>query len=205
VSLEVADTTTAAFVGSDGDDLAEAARQFFAAGGERLHLVRCDSDPEAMLARLDGLDVSLVASPGAGIDAIEAGARYCERRGDCFFVAEAAPGIAERVRSSFAALFPSPSAAAAGELAAAPVWESTGRTLSPDPEWKYVSVRRTAIFIERSIEGARGGLPSSPTRSRSGPRSGAPSPSSSRRNGGSARSRAAARTRPTSSPATARR
>ncbi|MEX2490640.1 MAG: phage tail sheath C-terminal domain-containing protein [Nitrospirales bacterium] len=26
------------------------------------------------------------------------------------------------------------------------------RTLSPDPEWKYVSVRRTALFVERSLQ-----------------------------------------------------
>jgi hypothetical protein len=150
VSLEAADTTTAAFIGSDRDALTEAAREFFAASGERLYLVRCDSGPE--FARLDGLDVSLVASPGAGIDVIEAGARYCERRGDCIFVADAAPRIAERVTSSYAALLPPPSAAAAGELASAPVWEGEGQTLSPDPEWKYVSVRRTAIFIEQSID-----------------------------------------------------
>jgi Bacteriophage tail sheath protein len=196
VRLDVADTAAAAFVGSHVDD---AARHFYANGGSRLHCVPVagfDDDPEAAFARLDELDLSVVAAPGHA--ALEAGARYCERRGDCFFVADAPEGagpaevrgLAERVRSSYAALFvpwlnpespAPPSGFVAGALAASPPWAArvalkgvTGlvqdlgeidlgvnvlrgeleaaRTLSRDPEWKYVSVRRTAIFLERSID-----------------------------------------------------
>jgi hypothetical protein len=198
VRLDAADTATAAFVGCHVE---AAARHFYANGGSRLHCVPVpgfDDDPEAAFARLDALEVSLVAAPGH--TAIEAGARYCEQRGDCFFVAdapqEAGPAevrrLAERVRSSYAALYvpwlnpespAPPSGFVAGALAARPPWEvrvalkgasglvqdfaeidrgvnvlrgelrlEASQTLSPDPEWKYVSVRRLALFLERSID-----------------------------------------------------
>jgi hypothetical protein len=47
-----------------------------------------------------------------------------------------------------------------------------GRTLSSDPEWKYVNVRRFFLFLEHSIERGRC---SSRTTSRSGRRCASPS------------------------------
>ena len=49
------------------------------------------------------------------------------------------------------------------------VWGA--RTISSDPEWKYVNVRRYFIYLEHSIDRARSGRCSSPTASGSGPTS----------------------------------
>ena len=245
VTIEPVDTTTAAFVGehpsgpldrpvlitdvrelkrafgSARGHLRAAAQHFFANGGARLYLLPVtgfDDDPEAAFARLDEIeDFSIVATPGCGsAAALEAGARYCERRADCFFLADppAGAGPAEvrglvqglSVRSSYAALYmpwlnpaspAPPSGFVAGVLARSPVWGApagsvlsgatglthslsdgdrasldalgvntlrasrtgalsvgTSLTLAPpaQAEWKYVSVRRTAIFLEHSID-----------------------------------------------------
>ena len=243
--LQPVDTTTVAFVGehpsgpldrpvlvtnardlkrafgSGRGRLPAAAQHFFANGGARLYLLPVtdfEHDPEAAFARLDEIDdFSIVASPGHGSGAaIEAGARYCERRADCFFLADSPPGAAPAevrslvgglaVRSSYAALYvpwlstaspAPPSGFVAGVLARNPAWHTpagsvlegatgltdslsdsdrasldalgvnalrmsrTGEltvgaslTLAPPAraEWKYVSVRRTAIFLEHSID-----------------------------------------------------
>jgi phage tail sheath protein FI len=205
VTLQPVDTATAAFVGEHPSGprerpllirnarelgparchLTAAAEQFFAHGGTRLYVL--PGDDFAGLDHLD--DISLVASPGHA--AIAAGAAYCERRRDCFFVADAPAGagpdevrsLIEGVRSSYAALYvpwldpeTPASGAVAGVLASAPVWHRpetgappdvdgvnvvrrsrTGRielgsSQTLDPEWKYVSIRRTAIYLERSID-----------------------------------------------------
>ncbi len=169
-SLQPVDTTTAAFVGAHPSGrlgrpvlvrnarelkrsfgparghLVTAAQHFFANGGERLYLLPVadfEHDPEAAFARLDEIDdFSLLASPGHGSGAvIEAGSRYCERRADCFFLADspadAGPaeirGLVEGLsaRSSYAAIFvpwlnpgsPAPASGfVAGVLASNPVW-----------------------------------------------------------------------------------
>jgi len=244
-SLQPVDTTTAAFIGEHPPGpfdrpvlvsnarslsrsfgsarcrLVAAAHHFFANGGARLYLlpvVDFEDDPDAAFAGLDEIDdFSLLASPGHGSCAvIEAGGRYCERRADCFFLAdspadagpEAVRSLVEGlgVRSSYAALYvpwlnsesPAPASAfVAGVLARNPVWHvpagsvlrgATGlahslpdsdsasldalgvnalrtsrtgevavgasQTLAPptQAEWKYVSVRRTFIFLEHSID-----------------------------------------------------
>ena len=197
--------------GSARCHLLDAAGHFFAQGGARLWVVPATGALEQAFARLDDLECSLVASPGQGSPAVvDAGARYCEQRGDRFFLADAPvdAGAAEirslavQVRSAYAALFvpwldpaspAPPSGFVAGALAARPVWQPSpvlrgapgalptvsesdrpslaplgvnllgrsrtgevrigaAQTLSPDPEWKYVNVRRTAIFIEHSID-----------------------------------------------------
>jgi uncharacterized protein len=216
-SLQPADTATTAFVGlgapcppvlitdlrelrrkAGRGPLALAAQHFFANGGTRLYLLGVDDFQGNPFGGLDGLDVSLVASPGQV--ALAGGAGYCERRGDCFFLgdapADAGPAevraLAASVRSSYAALFvpwlnpeapAPPSAFVAGALARDPVWATGGglrgvtgvagphlspdlgvnvlhparpigaaQTLSAEPEWKYVSIRRLSIFLEHSIE-----------------------------------------------------
>jgi uncharacterized protein len=169
-SLQPVDTTTAAFVGehpsgrldcpvlvtnardlkrsfgSARGRLVTAAQHFFANGGTRLYLLPVadfERDPEAALARLDEIDdFSLLASPGHGIGAVvEAGGRYCERRANCFYLADS-PADAGPVevrslveglgaRSSYAANYvpwlnpdsPAPASGfVAGVLARNPVW-----------------------------------------------------------------------------------
>ena len=206
--------------------LMAAAQHFFANDGRRLYLLGVDdldADPGAALAALDDLgDVGLIACPGHASQAVvEAGAAYCERRADCFFLADTPAGAGPRearifveslrVRSAFAALyFPwltAPEAMPASGFVAGVyartdtlhgVWtapagrdavvrgasgvargvrdreqaelnplgvnvirtlEGVGpvvwgaRTLASGAggEWRYVPVRRTAIFLERSI------------------------------------------------------
>ena len=123
-----------------------AAQHFFANGGARLYLlpvVEFERDPDAAFARLDEIDdFSLLASPGHGSGAVlEAAGRYCERRADCFFLADspADAGPAEvrslieglGARSSCAAIYmpwlnpdsPVPASGfVAGVLARNPVW-----------------------------------------------------------------------------------
>jgi len=215
--------------GSARGRLLDAARHFFANGGARLYLLPFtdfEQEPEAAFARLDEIDdFSIVASPGYGSGAvIEAGAGYCERRADCFFLADSPAGAGPAevstlveglgVRSSYAALYfpwlnpasPVPASGfVAGVLARTAashgVWRTPAgpdavlrgaegltyslsdsdradlnslgvnvlrtcrsaeltvwgaQTLAPpaQAEWKYVPVRRTAIFLEQSI--ARG-------------------------------------------------
>ena len=243
-ALQPIDTTTAAFVGEHPSGpldrpvlvtnardlertfsparchLVTAAQHFLANGGTRLYLLPVadfEDDPDAAFAGLDDADdVSIIASPGYGSGgAIEAGSRYCERREDCFFLADspADAGPAEirslveglGARSSYAALYapwlnpesPAPASGfVAGVLARHPVWHvpagavlrgatavtpsltdrdsaslaavgvnalrasrtgevavGSSQTLAPptETEWKYVTVRRTSIFLEQSI------------------------------------------------------
>ena len=50
------------------------------------------------------------------------------------------------------------------------------RTVSSDPEWKYVNVRRYFIYLEHSIDKGRSGPSSSQMARLCGPMSAAPSP-----------------------------
>lgn len=161
-------------------ELWHAARAFFANGGTRLFVQRVEG-PEANedgLRALEAIDeIAIVAAPGAPVakELVE----HAERTYRFAILdADQAAGI----DSSYAAAYTgegldaAPSAVAAGVYArtppSKPPAEDSGesdanvvrlladgavriagaRTLSSDPEWKYVNLRRYFIYLEHSLD-----------------------------------------------------
>jgi phage tail sheath protein FI len=164
-----------------GGDLWQAARAFFVNGGTRLFVQRIES-PDAYedgLRALEGVDeVAIVAAPGAPVakELVE----HAERTYRLAILdADQAVGIDSSYAAAYAGegLDAAPSAFAAGAYARTPpavppADEDSGesgvnvvrlladgtvriagaRTLSSDPEWKYVNLRRYFIYLEHSID-----------------------------------------------------
>ena len=161
-------------------DLRRAVAAFFAGGGTRL-FVQLVAGPERYpegLRALEGVDIAVVAAPGASI--ARQLAEHAERMRYRFAVLDAP---AEDIDSSYAAAYGAEgldgpaSAYAAGIYTRSPRRPSAeetdpgtdgtnlvrglddgafaiagNRTLSSDPEWKYVSIRRYFIYLEHSID-----------------------------------------------------
>jgi hypothetical protein len=136
--------------------------------------VPVDADHTRGLNALDLIrDVNIVAIPGVGsLDIVAAGANYCGLRGDCFFIGETKHtdvtvedaqkfmnGLT--VKNSYAALYypwlrmadptgvsRSPILVPASGIV---IWGARTLATRSNPEYRYIPVRRTAIFLEQSI------------------------------------------------------
>jgi phage tail sheath protein FI len=157
-------------------DLRHAVEAYFANGGRRLLVQRVarPEDYEAGLRELGRVDVALVAAPGAPIarQLVE----HAERMRYRFALLDVA---APELDSSYAASYQAEGLDAPASGFVAGIYAGTGRvqpsvpadgpnvvrrgkdgaieiagarTLSSDPEWKYVSVRRYFIYLEHSID-----------------------------------------------------